>query len=197
MTWPLLLLLAVLYLGGLVWIRRKKWYLRAFVWGAFGQAYLFLQVGLLLGLAGHLAAWEAQHLQALFRLAGVEIQVFEEATLLVPDDQGWTSMTIGIESSTLIEMTVCSGLVLHYPGLSRRRRGASLLAGIGFTYLLNLLRLAIIILIVLIWGRSAFVIAHALIGRLIYFAGVLALYWYLLTRPTVRRVQQSVRERDV
>lgn len=197
MTWPLLFVLTVGYVLGLIWMRSKGWQLRTFVWASFGQAYLVLQFGLFINLADSLAALEARNIQSITNLLGYDVQVFEETTLLVPDQEGWVSMTIGIESSTLIEMAVCSGLILYYPGLSRRRRIASLMIGLSGTYILNLLRLFIIVFIITNWGRSSFVIAHALVGRVVYFIGVVVLYWYLLTTPTVKFVQDAITERDV
>lgn len=196
MTWALWVVLTAIYFAGLYWMYRHGWHLRTFVWGSAGQVFLILQAALLLGTAGALAALEAQHLRSIMAVFGVKLQVIEDVLVLVPDDQGWTAMTIGVESSTLIEMSVFSGLILHYPSLSLRRRLASLAVGITLTYALNMLRLMVIVVMVVVMGRSAFVVAHTLVGRLIYFAGVVALYWYLLTKPTLARVQKSVAERD-
>lgn len=196
MTWQLLLILTIIYTIILYWMTKQSWQLRTFVWGAFGQAYLLLQFALLIHFIDVLAALEAQNIQSLASLINIDISIFESTTLLVPDNQGWVSMTIGLESSTLIEMAVFSGLVMHYPSFNLKRRVTSLIIGLVLTHLLNLVRLMIIVLMVVVWGRAAFVWGHTLVGRMIYFGGVILLYWYLLTKPTIRRVHQSVRSRE-
>ncbi len=189
------LLMLLIYLGGTLSLHRMGWRLRTFVWGAFGLAFLLVQLSLRLDLHVHLAGIEAIHLQQLVALAGIEIEIIDGTTMLVPDNTGWTGMTIGIESSTLIEISVFSGLILFYPRFSRKRRFGSLLIGIIGTYLLNLLRLLIVVAMVVIWGKPAFVIAHTLVGRLVYFAGVVALYWYLFTTPTLSLIRRKIEDR--
>jgi len=196
MTWGLLITLTFIYATILYGMLRQGWQLRSFVWGAFGQAYLLLHFALLIGLLDALAALEAQHLQTLSRFFNIDLQIFEATTVLIPENQGWVSMTIGLESSTLIEMAVFSGLIMHYPTFSFKWRLFSLVIGLVMTHLLNLLRLMIIIVLVATWGRDAFIPGHAFVGRIVYFTGVIVLYWYLLTKPTIGRVEQSVRVRE-
>lgn len=193
MTWPLLQLLALVYVLGLLGLQRKRWQLSHYVWGAFGLTFLFIHLSLLQGWNDVLAAVEAQHVQSLMTALGAShLQIFEGTTLLVPDSSGWTGLQVGVECSTLIELSVFAGLVLFYPRFSLQARWKSLLLGALGTYLLNLLRLIIIAAMVIIWGKSAVVLAHAVVARIIYFFGIVMLYWFLLTRPTLTLVRRSI-----
>jgi len=191
-TWPLLQFLTALYIIGLIWLQRKRWRLSRYVWGAFGLTFLFIHLSLLQGWNEALAAVEAQHVQSIMAVLGARLQIFEATTLLVPDSTGWTGLQVGVECSTLIELSVFAGLVLFYPRFSLQTRWKSLLLGVIGTYLLNLLRLMIIAGMVTIWGKSVVVLAHAVIARVIYFGGIVLLYWFLLTRPTLIMVRRSI-----
>lgn len=194
MNWPLWGFIVVVYAAGMWWIQRRQWRLALYIWSAFGLAFLLIHAAVLLN--GHmwLASLEAQQLKDLMALVGVRLERVDSAVLMVPDATGWSGLRIGIESSTLIELAVFSGLLLFYPKLSGRRRVLSLVAGLGGTYLLNLFRLSLIVLMIMIWGKPAVPLAHAVVGRLVYFGGVVILYWFLLTRPTLSIVNHFIRE---
>lgn len=192
MSWPLWLVLALVYLAGLFGLGRRRWRLARYIWGAFGLAFLLIHLALLLGWHTALAAAEAGHLQSILALAGIEIQRVETAAILVPDATGWSGLRIGIESSALIEMTVFLGLLLFYPQLPLSSRGRHLIIGLAGTYALNLLRLLVIVGMILIWGKPAVPLAHYVVGRLVFFGGVVILYWYLLTKPTLRIVHELI-----
>jgi exosortase/archaeosortase family protein len=193
MNWSLLSLLTVVYITGLLWFQRRHWSLALYIWQAFGLAFLLIHLAVLLNWHVTLAALEASQIAAIVSAVGVPVQVINDTTLLIPDATGWSGLRIGVESSTLIEIAVLSGLLLFYPKRTSSQRGVSLAIGFFGTYLLNLLRLFIIIAMILLWGKPAVAVAHTLIGRLVYFVGVVLLYWFLMTKPTVRIVYDVIR----
>jgi exosortase/archaeosortase family protein len=192
MTWQLLQLLALVYLGGLWWMHQRNWGLLYYSWGALGFAFLFIHVSLLQGLNNELSAIEAQQVQGIMGWFGVQIQIVDQSTMFVPDSTGWSALVVGIECSTLIEMGVLVGLIMFYPRLSLQQRWTYLGIGIVGTYLLNLLRLLVIVVMILIWGKPVVLLAHAIVARLVYFAGIVTLYWFLLTKPTLSLVRRSI-----
>jgi exosortase family protein XrtG len=192
MTWPLLSALSILYMIGILWARRKDWHLTAYIWGSFGLAFLIIHLSLLQGWDFALAAAEASQVRALAGIVGLDLQIVDANTLLVPDPTGWSGLRIGVECSTLIEISVYAGLMVFYPRFSPRERAGRLIVGVLSTYGLNLIRIFIIIGIVMIAGKPAVPFAHAIIGRLIYFGGVIMIYWYQLTRPTLALIRQNI-----
>jgi len=192
MNWPELQGAIVVYFGGLVWLHRRKSRLALYLWGAFGFAFLAIQLCLLQGWDVALSAVEAQHIKALVARLGVHLIFLDNVTVLVPDPTGWSSLRFSIECSTLIELSAFCGLMLFYPRLSLRKRWTYLAMGSVGTYLLNLLRIAIIVAMIVVWGKPVVPVAHAVVGRLVYFAGVVVLYWFLLTRPTLALIHRSI-----
>jgi exosortase family protein XrtG len=182
----------VCYAAGLVLLRRSTSRLLQFLWRASGFAFLTIWIAVDLHMHYTLAALEARQLQWILSLTGNVVDVVGGVTLLVPDQSGWVGMTIGAESSTLIELSVFLGVLLFYPGLGKKERLIYGLVGVIGTYLLNLLRLLLIIVLVSTWGRDVFPLAHSVIGRVVYFIGVVALYWYLLTKPSLRIIQRRI-----
>jgi exosortase/archaeosortase family protein len=190
----LLQLVMLLYLAGILWLQRRHWALLLFVWQAFGLAFIAIHVAALFNWHAALAALESRQITAVMLALHVPVQIVNETTLLIPDATGWSGLRIGIESSTLIELAVLCGLVLFYPKQTPRQRALRLVIGVVVTYALNLVRLMIIIVMILMWGKPAVILAHDFVGRLVYFTGVVVLYWFLLTKPTVRRVYNVMSE---
>lgn len=188
---PILLLYLIIYIIALALFYRRKNRLLIFVTGAFGLAFLIIQFAVAIELPFAFATLEAEQIRAIMSAIDVNIDVVSKTTMMVPDSNGWVGMRIGIESSTIIEIAVFVGVITFYPKFNRRQRFLSLIAGIAGTYILNLIRLLIIIFVVMLFDREMFPIAHNLVGRVIYFVGVIALYWYLLTQPTLTIIHRT------
>ncbi len=194
MTWTGIQIAGLIYIAGLLWIQRQRWMLLLYVWKAFGLAFIALNIAVIANWHVALASLESAQITAILNAVHVPVQVIDGTTLLVPDATGWSGLKVGVESSTLIELSVLCGLLLFYPKQTAYQRSFRLLIGIVGTYLLNLLRLFIIIAMILLWGKPAVAIGHALVGRLAYFIGVVLLYWFLMTKPTIRRVHEVMTE---
>ena len=188
MTWTGIQIAVFVYIAGLLWIQRRRWMLLLYVWKAFGLAFIAINIAVIANWHVMLAALESSQITAILNTFHVPVQVIDNTTLLVPDATGWSGLKVGVESSTLIELSVLCGLLLFYPKQTLAQRSIRLMIGIVGTYLLNLLRLFIIIAMILLWGKPAVAIAHAFVGRLAYFIGVVLLYWFLMTKPTIRSV---------
>jgi exosortase family protein XrtG len=187
----ILILYIVVYLLLLALFYRRQNRLLTFVTGAFGLAFIMIQLAVAISLPARLAAVEAQQVHAILSTFGISIDIVSGTTLMIPDAYGWVGAKIGIESSTVIEIAVFAGVMCFYPRFRPPKRTLFLLVGIGGTYILNLTRLLLIVGTVMVLNREAFPLVHNLAGRILYFAGVIALYWYLLTRPTLHLIHQS------
>ena len=61
------------------------------------------------------------------------------------------------------------------------------------TYGANLIRMMSIVYLVNIFGKPALYVAHAFVGKIIFFIFIIVLYWYLLTRPTLSIVRDNIK----
>lgn len=114
--------------------------------------------------------------------------------VLMKMDNNWTTLDIDIENSGILEMCIGSGLILFYPVYSRVKKVFVTIAGLGAVYVFNLVRLVVVIFTIHTWGRNMNFIAHTLVGRLLFFVLVIALYWQILTRPTLKRIKRDVED---
>jgi len=192
MTSNLLALIVLVYIGGLLLLRQRQHALLGYTWSAFGFAMVLI-------LAGQYGGWHdvLGHLQALILRAAassinVNLELLGQSNLVVPDPTGWSVLSIGIECSTLIEASVFAGIMLFYPRFPLQERLLRTGIGIAATFLINLVRLSVITLVIAWFGKPAVPVAHAFIGRLIFFVGIVGVYWYMLTLPTLRMVKRDL-----
>ncbi|MFQ6087392.1 MAG: exosortase family protein XrtG [Candidatus Methanofastidiosia archaeon] len=188
------LIISLIYIIFLIILRKKKLWLFYFMVGAFGFALISIFFSLDMGFELFLERVGLSHVITGSRLFGIQTQLFKENAMLVQDPTGWSILAIGMECSALLESSVIAGLLLFYPAFSSTRRIFSLIFGLSLTYLSNILRLLIIVGITHYIGKSAVIFAHAVVGRLFFFACVLVIYWYLMTKPTISFIGKMVRK---
>ena len=128
---------------------------------------------------------------------GLPTEIFQSAPgsiliLVISQDIGWTMLQVTIESSGLLETGVIAGMLLFYPGWSVRKRIWYTLLAVTLTYIANVIRLMVIVVTLHYWGKSSLLISHTIIGRAVFFAMVIAIYWFLMTRPTLRTVKEKI-----
>jgi exosortase family protein XrtG len=192
MNLSLLAAAVAVYAVGLLALRRSRGGLLAYLWGAFGLAALLMlsaQVGRWNEPVG---AFQANLLAGLANAVGFGLTTLDRANLVVPDPTGWSILAIGVECSTVIEAAVFTGLLLYYPRFSHGERMGRLALGLAGTLLINLLRLSVIVAMVAILGKPAVPWAHTIVGRVLFFVGVVYLYWRLLTVPTLHIVRRDI-----
>jgi exosortase/archaeosortase family protein len=180
------------YLAGLLLLRKARQGLIGYLWGAFGLAAGIIFAGQIGGWSLPLGAAQAELLAFVSQLFGGGLRTVAGAGLVVPDPTGWSILQVGIECSALIEISIFAGLILFYPRLTAPERIGRLTAGVLATLAVNLARLAIIAGLVSTLGKPAVPLAHAVVGRLVFFAGILYLYWKMLTLPTLALVRRDL-----
>jgi exosortase family protein XrtG len=182
----------LVYVLGLILLREKRHALIGYVWGAFGLAALIVLFGEVGGWNIPLGAVQINALAWLGGLAGIGLTTLGPGVLVVPDPSGWSVLSVGIECSTLIESAVFIGLILFYPRFPAADRLMRLMLGLAGTLLVNLVRLSVIVGMAYVFGKPAVPWAHAVIARLVFFAGIVAIYWKLLTLPTLQLVRRDM-----
>lgn len=192
MNYSIMALALAIYLIGLLALRRRRHGLTAYLWGAFGMAALLILAGWMGGWNEPLGAAQASLLEIVWGWLGLGVSTLGGGELVVPDPTGWSVLAIGIECSTLIELSVFAGLLLFYPRFPPGERLKRLTTGLAATLLINLVRLSVIIGMVAALGKPAVPWAHAVVGRMVFFVGVVIVYWRMLTMPTIRFVRRDL-----
>lgn len=126
----------------------------------------------------------------------IKTNVFDKAPgtilVLIEVDRSWTTIDIDIESSGLLEMCILLGLLLFYPGYSLVKRLMFSPVAVFIVFVINLIRVTVVITTIHWGGRDMIFLAHTLLGRIVFFILIVALYWHLFTRPTLKIVREYV-----
>jgi len=84
-------------------------------------------------------------------------------------------------------------LLLFYPSYNWKTKLKYATIGTVATFAANIIRILSIVFIVAVFGKTSVYLAHAIIGKLIFFALIVILYWYLLTKPTMNTVRKNIK----
>jgi exosortase family protein XrtG len=191
-----------LWAAATVFFYRHRIWLAFYVTGSVGLALLLVWAGRsVLPLETWLKEAAAVCVHAVTTWFGIETKTFTNApgtllVLVIPQSQGWTLVDIGVECSGLLELAVLFGLTTFYPGWTLRQRTGWMLLGLVATFFGNLLRILFIVVTLHYLGKDTLYLSHTVIGRVLFFAIVVAIYWGIFTQPTLRQVRANLLARQ-
>ncbi|ADZ21574.1 exosortase family protein XrtG [Clostridium acetobutylicum] len=114
-------------------------------------------------------------------------QVFIENSIISLETKGGAiSIFIDYECSGVIEMLVFTSLILFFPFGTRFRRVFYIIFGDIYIFLSNIIRVLFIIVITKTFGVSSYYIAHTLLSRILFFAFMIILYFYVFTSTQLK-----------
>jgi exosortase family protein XrtG len=196
MNVSLLALIFVIWVAVVIFLRKTRIWLPYYVVSAVGCAYwLVLVFGNQLGLEPLLAHSVAWMVHITSNLLGIPTRIFEGApgvllVLVIYQDIGWTVLQVGLESSGMLEITVLVSLLLFYPGWTLFHRLRLMLFGGIAMWVANILRMLVIVVMLNQFGKEALVLAHMYVGKAVFFVLVILIFWFIITRPTLKQLQK-------
>jgi len=171
----------------------RRW-LVYYITGALGFVLIAISVLRTFGLDASVEYVQARQVIALAGFIGIELSHLGASGLAIPNHTGWAIFDIGIECSALLETFAFTALVAFYPAFRRGHKVRLIALGVAATWIVNLLRILLIVGIINALGTSWVYPAHAVFGRLFFFVTTIAIYWYLITRPTIAVVSGNLEE---
>ena len=194
-------LCAAVWLALVSLFRWRRIWLPYYATGSVGLALLIVFAGTrLIPMEYWMEYATAFSAHAISQSAGIPTRVFEAApgnilVWVVVQSPGWTVVRVDLECSGLLELATLAGLILFYPAWTFKQRVGLVLVGWLATFVANIIRVLVIILILHVMGKQSIFVAHTIIGRLIFFALVAGVYWVILTRGTLKALQKRLAER--
>jgi exosortase family protein XrtG len=182
----------VVYIIGVIYFRRRRAWLGYYLFATVGLTLILVFGAQLTGLSDHieyLVTWLTARAST---LVGIQAQFLGQNELMVADKAGWVILRTTIECSALIETSVLICLVAFYPAFSWVKKTVILLIGLTITWAANIIRLLIITGMTAGFGRQAVFFGHAIVGRLFFLVVTVALYWYILTIPTIKQIGRDL-----
>lgn len=174
-------------------LRLRRW-LPYYLIGAFGFVLLVAYGAGAFNIDTVIESVEAAQVAVMANLIGIGVQVTGSTGLAIPSKDGWAVFDIGLECSAIMETAAIVGLTAFYPAFSPGRRAVLGVIGLTGTYVANLLRILLIVWVIATFGTSWVFAAHAVFGRVFFFVATVALYWYLMTRPTIGFTQKKLED---
>ena len=205
MTWALAATLILAWALVVFFFRANRVWLPYYLLGSVGLAFIVIFVGRATPVQGFMETGVALATFGVANAIGIPARIFENDAnslmifvigQLVGNDQGWTMVRITIECSSLLETGVIGGMVGFYPGWTIRRRIGLVLLGTAATYLANIVRMTVIIGTLHLFGKDSLFVAHTIVGRAVFFVLIIAIFWYIITLPTMRSVFNKL-QRDL
>lgn len=97
------------------------------------------------------------------------------------------SFIIDYECSGFIELLVFLCLLLFYPMFGARKKALYGVLGALFIFAANIVRLLFISFSIKAFGTPVFFLSHTVFARVLFFAMMVLLYYYVFTRPHIRK----------
>ncbi|AVK63746.1 exosortase family protein XrtG [Lactobacillus sp. CBA3606] len=113
--------------------------------------------------------------------------MFKSGLVYITNGHNPVIMSIDYECSGIIETCAFVALVVFFPMYQRKEKVFYALFGVVYIYLINVLRLIVVITIVHFGGGDTFFLAHSVIGRLVFYVLVIALYYNVFTYSQLAR----------
>lgn len=194
--------LSTIWLLAVLFFRLNRIWLPYYVIGSVGLAFLAIFIGRNTPIEPALQTAVASGVHAVSGLVGVPTETFASApgallVLVVSQDIGWTMLQVTVESSGLLESGVVFGMLMFYPAWGLKRRLGYVLVALLLTYAANIVRLMVIVATLHLMGKDSLLISHTIIGRAVFFIGVILIYWFMLSRPTLSAVRKKLNKEMV
>lgn len=174
------------------WLRKRRLWLPYYTLAVFGLTFILVFLAQKTRFDTLVVFWEMNQAHFLARLLQISTELVSSGTIAIKSRDGWSILSIGLECSALLELSIFASLILFYPAFKRTKKMALLIIGFFGTYLINLVRILLIIALVAFYGPDLVFVAHAVIGRLFFFTAVIILYFYLITLPTLDFLREEV-----
>lgn len=122
-------------------------------------------------------------------LTGTFTAFFKYGILLIYTDTASLTLQIDFECSGIIEILAFLSLLLFFSVYKVKER---ILVGVIGTILIilsNVLRIIVICELIHFFGADIYFVAHAIIGRLVFYVLSVLLYFYVFTKPQIIRTR--------
>lgn len=192
-------LLAVLIIFP-IWImlilvfRRQRQWLFYYLVAAFGLTIQLVFLAEYFGidqLLVNVASFHVSLISKIFYHIPIELLSNGRFELLYLDGSS-SILKLGIECSAVLESSVIFSLIVFYPLFDFKQKILRATFGLVITYVINIFRLMVIVLMAYKFGPDYIFVAHAGVARAFFFVFELLLYWYLITKPTVKTVGDAI-----
>ena len=121
------------------------------------------------------------------RLTGIYESYFQKGIIFISTGGTSLSLYIDFECSGIIETLAFFALLWFFPVYRLYEKVVVSIAGGLLIFASNVLRIFVICLVGYFFGGDMYFLAHTIIGRLVFYACTIALYFYVFTKSQIIR----------
>lgn len=121
------------------------------------------------------------------RLTGIYESYFQKGIIFISTGGMSLSLYIDFECSGIIETLAFFALLWFFPVYRLYEKVVVSIAGGLLIFASNVLRIFVICLVVYFFGGDMYFLAHTIIGRLVFYACTITLYFYVFTKSQIIR----------
>lgn len=179
----------------LVWIyllsvfTRGKLYFYQFIWGSVGL-FVFMMMWIQPVAIRPLTNLVCSAAGVAGRMTGFYESYSEYSMLFVQHGSEAISLCIDYECSGIIEMMAYVSMLAFFRVYDWMQRIILSVLGCMMIFFANIIRLFVIGTIIYYFGNDAYYIAHTIVGRIIFYALSVILYYYIFTKSQI--VKQKI-----
>lgn len=188
MKYLVCIIAAVVWLYLLSVLKRCKlqaWHFLLGCMGLFTFMMIFVRPAMTQPLAQCVAA-----ISGLFgKLTGMFSAYFKYGIIFIRNAAMAITLQIDFECSGIVEIMVFLSLLCFFDVYSRSEKVFVGILGTLGIILANVVRIIVICVMIYFGGTKVYFIAHAIVGRLLFYVLSVLLYFYVFTKPQVVRIK--------
>ena len=187
------MILAIQIILALIWayilyvLKRAKLNFWLFLVGSFGL-FIFMMIWVRPLLTEPLARVVAAMAGAVGGLTGTFDAYFRYGIIFIQSAMGSITLKVDFECSGIIEIMAFLSLLIFFQVYTLREKLMVGVAGVLGIMLANTIRIIAICEIIYFGGVGTYFIAHAIVGRLIFYSLSVLLYFFVFTKPQIVRI---------
>jgi len=123
------------------------------------------------------------------KVTGVFQAYFRYGVIFIDSAKGAITVNIDLECSGVIEISAFISLLLFFSVYHIPERIYIGIIGTLYTLVTNALRIVIICFVIHFFGTDYYYFAHTFVGRIVFYILQVILYFYVFTRPQIKRTK--------
>lgn len=168
---------------------RGKLYFYQFIWGSVG-IFVFMMMWVQPVAIQPLTSLVCSAAGVVGRMTGFYESYSEYSMLFVQHGSEAISLCIDYECSGIIEMMAYVSMLAFFRVYDWMQRIVLSVLGCMMIFFANIIRLFVICTTIYYFGNDAYYIAHTIVGRIIFYALSVILYYYIFTKSQI--VKQKI-----
>lgn len=157
-----------------------------FIWGSCGL-FLLMMIFVRPYITQPLAQAVAAIAGAFGKVTGLFSSYFKYGVIFVDAEEGAISLLIDFECSGVLEIMAYLSLLIFFEAYTKYERVVVSVVGVAYIMIANAIRIIVICSIVYVWGVPAYTIAHTYVGRIVFYALSVLLYFFVFTKTQIVR----------